>query len=246
MKLLADLFPLILFFIAYKLAGIYVATGVAIAASLAQVGYTRWRHGRVETMHLVTLVLLIVFGGLTIGLRDPIFVMWKPTLVNWLFALAFLGTAYIGERPLVERLMGQAISVPAPVWRRLNWAWVLFFALLGLANLYVVYVGSGFFAAKAALVAATGVTEIDLADCAGQFSGAALALCERAHTSEAAWVNFKLFGMMGLTILFVLAQAFYLGRHVQDEAADAAPSAAGPAPAPGSAAAPPPTGGAGA
>lgn len=218
MKLLADLFPLILFFIAYKLAGIYVATAVAIAASLAQVGWARWRHGRVETMHLVTLVLLIVFGGLTIALRDPLFVMWKPTIVNWLFAAVFLGSAFIGGRPLIERMMGQAISIPMAIWRRLNWAWVAFFVLLGLANLYVVYIGSGFFAAKAALLATGASPQLDLAHCAEQFAGATLALCQTAQSSEEAWVNFKLFGMMGLTVLFVIAQAFYLARHVQDDA----------------------------
>lgn len=224
MKLLADLFPLILFFIAYKFAGIYVATGVAIAASLVQVVWSRWRHGRVETMPLVTLGLLVVFGGLTIALRDPLFVMWKPTIVNWLFAGAFLGSALIGRRPLIERMMGQAISVPAMVWRRLNWGWVLFFIALGAANLYVVYIASGFFPAKAALIAASGSAEIDLAHCADQFTGTTLALCESAHASESLWVNFKLFGMMGLTILFVIAQAFYLARHVKDDDEPPAPT----------------------
>ncbi len=107
MKLLIDFFPILLFFIAYKLAGIYVATGVAIAAAALQVGWSWWRHRRVETMHLITLALLVVFGGLTIALQDPIFVMWKPTLVNWLFAAAFLGSQLIGQRPLIERMMGQ-------------------------------------------------------------------------------------------------------------------------------------------
>lgn len=222
MKLLADLFPIILFFVAYKFAGIYVATGVAIAASLVQVGWARWRHGRVETMHLVTLALLVLFGGLTIALRDPLFVMWKPTIVNWLFGLAFLGSALIGPKPLVERIMGHAVTVPAPVWRRLNWSWVVFFLALGLANLYVVYVGSGFFDAKAALIAASGSAELDLAHCTEQFSGRVLALCEKAHESEEIWVNFKLFGMMGLTLLFVLLQALYLSRHLHED--DTAPA----------------------
>jgi intracellular septation protein len=106
-------------------------------------------------------------------LRDPVFIKWKPTVVNWLFGAAFLGSQFIGERPLVERMMGHAISVPAPVWSRLNWAWTLFFISMGLLNIYVAY-----------------------------------------SYSEATWVNFKLFGMMGLTLVFVFAQAFYLSRYM--------------------------------
>jgi intracellular septation protein len=217
MKFLTDFFPIILFFVAYKLYGIYVATAVAIGASVLQVAWFRWRHGRVERMHLVTLGLLVVFGGLTLALRDPIFVMWKPTIVNWLFAAVFLGSQFFGERTLVERMMGHAIEVPAFVWRRLNWSWIGFFVLLGLANLYVVYIGSGFFAAKQALLTVSGITEIDLAHCADLFTGESLTLCDSAHASEAVWVNFKLFGMMGLTIMFVVAQALYLARHIQDD-----------------------------
>ncbi|WP_462320732.1 inner membrane-spanning protein YciB [Halochromatium sp.] len=216
MKLLIDFFPIILFFVAYKLYGIYVATITAIIASLAQVAWLRWRHGRFEKMPLITLALIAVFGGLTLLLRDPIFVMWKPTIVNWLFAIAFIGASLIGKRPLVEQMMGQAISVPALIWRRLNWAWVAFFLVSGLANLFVVYIGSGFYVAEQTLIAATGITEVDLTGCAEQFTGQQLRLCETAHQSEAVWVNFKLFGMMGLTILFVIGQALYLARHVHE------------------------------
>jgi intracellular septation protein len=217
MKFLTDFFPIILFFVAYKLYGIYMATAVAIGASVLQVAWFRWRHGRVERMHLVTLGLLVVFGGLTLALRDPIFVMWKPTIVNWLFAAVFLGSQLFGERTLVERMMGQAIEVPGIIWRRLNWSWIGFFVLLGLANLYVVYIGSGFFAAKQALLTVSGTTEIDLAHCTDLFTGVSLTLCDSAQASEAVWVNFKLFGMMGLTIMFVIAQALYLARHIQDD-----------------------------
>jgi intracellular septation protein len=215
MKLLADFFPVLLFFVAYKLWGIYVATGVAIAASLAQVLWNRFRHGRTETMHLVTLGLLVVFGGMTIALHDPIFVMWKPTIVNWLFAVAFLGSALVTGKPLIERMMSHAIDVPDPIWSRLNLLWVLFFLFSGLANLYVVYVYSGFFDAQQALIAATGQSAVDLAKCAEDFTGNLLAQCQDAQAREETWVNFKLFGMMGLTILFVIVQAFYLSRHIK-------------------------------
>ena len=216
MKFLADFFPVILFFVAYKLYGIYVATAVAIAASATQVIWIRIRHKRTERMHLVTLGLLAVFGGLTLALRDPIFVMWKPTIINWLFAGAFLVSQFIGEKTLVERMMSQAIEVPCRIWRRLNLAWVGFFIVSGMANLYVVYIGSGFFRARQALVDATGEPEVDLAHCADLFADAHLALCQAAQSGEELWVNFKLFGMMGLTIVFVIAQAFYLARHIQD------------------------------
>jgi intracellular septation protein len=217
MKILFDLLPIILFFITYKLAGIYLATGVAIAAALFQFLWVWWRQRRIDKLLLATLGLIAVFGGLTIALQDPIFVMWKPTLVNWLFGAVFLGSQWIGERPLTQRMMGHAVDVPAPVWRRLNLAWALFFLCLGLANLFVVYWASGFYQAQHALILATGMGTVDLSTCAAQFSGNQLELCNDAHSREGYWVDFKLFGMMGLTILFVVAQAFYLGRHIKDE-----------------------------
>ncbi|RMD80087.1 MAG: septation protein A [Gammaproteobacteria bacterium] len=174
MKLLADFFPILLFFVAYKAWDIYAATAVAIAASAAQVGWSWSRRGRVEPMHLVTLGLIVVLGGATLLLRDETFIKWKPTVVNWLFAAVFLGSQLLGRRPLVQRMMARSISLPDPVWARLNLSWVGFFLLLGAANLYVAY---------------------------------------RYDTDT--WVNFKLFGMLGLTLLFVLAQALYLGRHVE-------------------------------
>ncbi|WP_295384689.1 inner membrane-spanning protein YciB [uncultured Thiodictyon sp.] len=217
MKILFDLLPIVLFFAAYKFAGIYVATGVAITAAALQVAWMWWREHRVDTLLVATLGLIVLFGGLTIALHNPIFVMWKPTLVNWLFAATFLGSQWIGERPLAERMMGHAVTVPSPIWRGLNLAWAVFFFALGLVNLVVVYWATGFYQAQQALLLASGKDAIDLADCAVQFTGNLLAQCNDAHDREGYWVNFKLFGMMGLTILFVIAQAFYLGRHVKDE-----------------------------
>lgn len=217
MKLLIDFLPILLFFVAYKLAGIYVATGVAISVAAAQVGWSWLRHRRLEQMQLTTLGVLAVFGGLTIALQDPIFVMWKPTLVNWLFALAFAASHWIGERPLIARLMGGAIELPPRIWTRLSLVWIGFFVLLGLANLFVVYVWSGFFPAQQALLAATGSAGVDLTQCAASYSGRLLDLCNAAQSSEDIWVNFKLFGMMGLTIVFAIGQAFYLARHVKED-----------------------------
>jgi intracellular septation protein len=219
MKLLFDLFPILLFFVAYKFAGIYWATAVAIGTAALQVAWVWVRRHRVERMQLVTLGLLVVLGGLTIALHDPIFVMWKPTIVNWLFAAAFLVSQWIGDRPLTERMMGHAVTVPGAIWARLNLAWVLFFIISGLMNLFVVYWASGFYQAQQALIAATGDSAIDLSLCAERFTADLLALCTDAQSREEVWVNFKLFGMMGMTILFVIAQAFYLARHIKDEPA---------------------------
>jgi intracellular septation protein len=216
MKLLADFFPILLFFIAYKLYGIYVATAVAIAASMAQVGFHWYKHRKVENMHLVTLGLLVVFGGLTIALHDRTFIMWKPSIVNWLFAAVFLGSHFIGEKPLIQRMMSHAIEVPDPVWGRLNQLWVLFFVAMGAANLYI---ANNFFVVESQLQALTGLQDIDLKQCGELFQEQALGLCENAQQLEETWVNFKLFGMMGLTIAFVVAQAFYLARHIKDDEA---------------------------
>jgi intracellular septation protein len=173
MKLLTDLFPVIVFFVAYQLADIYVATQAAIAASLIQVAYLKLRNGRVETTHTVTLVLLILFGGLTLALHDPLFIKWKPTIVNWLFGVAFLLSQLFMKRSLLRRMMEHAIELPDAVWIRLNYAWVGFFIAMGVLNLVVAY---GF--------------------------------------SEQIWVNFKLFGLLALTLLFMLAQGVYLSRHL--------------------------------
>jgi len=212
MKLLFDFFPILLFFIAYKVFGIYAATAVAIAAAVVQNAVFWFRHRRFENMHLVTLGLIVVLGGATLILQDKSFIMWKPTAVNWMFALAFLGSQFFGEKTLVERMMSHAIQIPRSAWTRLNMSWVIFFIAMGLANLYV---ANFYFIAEAALTAAANAP-VEIEDCAGQFNGELLSLCQSAHEAEEQWVNFKLFGMMGLTILFVIGQAFYLARHVKD------------------------------
>ena len=176
MKMLADLFPVILFFIAYQLFDIYVATQVAIAAAALQVAYHKFRYGQVANTQWLTLGLLVVFGGLTLALRDPTFIKWKPTVVNWLFAGAFLVSQVFMRRSLLRRMMDHAVALPDAVWLRLNTAWVLFFFSMGVVNLYVAY-----------------------------------------NYSEQTWVNFKLFGFLGLTLAFMLAQGFYLARHMEPQ-----------------------------
>ncbi len=170
-KILFDFFPIALFFVAYKLYDIYVATAVAIAATFVQVGAFWLRHRRFERMHLITLALITVLGGATLIFHNPTFIKWKPTVINGLFALAFLVSQYVGKAPLIRRMMGSAIELPDALWKRLNLAWVGFFIFSAVANLYVAY-----------------------------------------RYDEATWVNFKLFGLLGLTLIFILAQGVWLAR----------------------------------
>jgi intracellular septation protein len=178
MKLLVDFFPIVLFFAAYKLGDIYMATLAAIVGAVLQVGFTWFRTRKVETMHLISLVLIVVFGGATWFLRDPTFIKWKPTVLNWLFATVFLGSQFVGKQPVIQRMLNAQIELPPVVWRRLNMAWSAFFIFIGAVNLYVAY-----------------------------------------HFEESVWVNFKLFGMLGLTVVFVLLQSVYLAKHMPETAA---------------------------
>ena len=175
MKLLFDFFPVVLFFVAYKLYGFFVGTAVAIGATFLQVGLFWLRHRRFETTHLAVLAIVTLFGGATLLLDDPIFFKWKPTVAYWLFAAAFLGSQFIGSKSITERMMSHAVQAPSVAWSRLNLAWVVFFALMGLLNIYVAY-----------------------------------------NFSEDTWVNFKLFGTLGLTLLFVLGQGVVLARYMND------------------------------
>ena len=220
MKFLFDLLPIILFVIAYKTYGLYPAIVVIMLATALQVGFVWLKHRRVEKMHIITLGLVLVLGGATLLLQDKVFFMWKPTAVNWLFALAFLGSHFIGKKPLVERMMSHAIEAPKQVWKRLNASWTLFFILMGFANLYV---ANFFFKANAALTAAAGKV-VDLETCNVEMGSQLLQLCEHAKVMEGNWVDFKLYGMMGLTFAFVIAQAFYLARHMPQDAKEQAKS----------------------
>ncbi len=175
MKLLFDLFPVVLFFIAYKMYDIYTATVVIIVASVVQVLYFYAKHKRIEKMHIITLVLILVLGGLTLYLQDEDFIKWKPTIVNWGFALVFLGSHYIGDKPIVQRMMGQVIQLPELIWERLSLLWIIFFIVSGITNLYVAF-----------------------------------------NYDTDTWVNFKLFGLMGMTLVFIVIQGIYINRHMQE------------------------------
>jgi intracellular septation protein len=139
MQLLFDFFPLLAFFIAFVAFDIYVATATIIVAVAIQIAYQWFRHRKVSKMLLVSGALLAVFGGATLALRNPLFIQWKVTVVNWLFALAFLGSQYIGEKTFIERIMGHAVQLEAAVWRQINTLWVVTFAAIGALNLYFMY-----------------------------------------------------------------------------------------------------------
>jgi intracellular septation protein len=178
MKLLIDFFPIILFFAAFKVAGIYVATGVAIVATFAQIAWLRHTTGRVEPMQWVSLGVIVLFGGATIALHNDTFIKWKPTVLYWLMGGALLAGQVFFRKNLLKSLMGSQLVLPDPVWRVTNWSWVVFFAILGALNLWVAF-----------------------------------------NFDTDTWVNFKLFGGMGLMVLFILGQAVYLGRHIKTEEA---------------------------
>jgi intracellular septation protein len=139
MKFLFDLFPVILFFIAFKFFGIFTATAVAIVATIAQIIYCKIRHGVVDKMLLVSGVIITVFGGATLLLKDPTFIQWKPTILYWLFAVSLVGAQLIFKKNPIRSLMEKQISLPDHVWGRLNLAWAILFVALGFLNLYVAF-----------------------------------------------------------------------------------------------------------
>ncbi|MDO8312760.1 MAG: septation protein A [Sideroxyarcus sp.] len=139
MKLLFDLFPVILFFIAFKAFDIYVATTVAIAATVVQIAWTKWRHGKVDVMLWVSFAIIGVFGGATLLLHDETFIKWKPTVLYWLFSVILLLSNWLFNKNLMRALLHEKIALPVHIWNRLNLGWSLFFAVLGFINLYVAF-----------------------------------------------------------------------------------------------------------
>jgi len=139
MKLLFDLFPVILFFVSFKLFNVYVATAAAIAATIAQIVWVKWRHGKVDAMLWVSFAIIAVFGGATLILHDETFIKFKPTILYWVFATILLGSSLLLKKNLIRTLLHEKISLPSKVWGQLNLSWSLFFILLGIINLYVAF-----------------------------------------------------------------------------------------------------------
>lgn len=138
MKLLLDFFPLLVFFAVFKLYDIFVATAAAIVATFVQIIAFWLRHRRFETVHLITLAFITVFGGLTILLQDDVFIKWKPTIANWTFFIIIVAMQFT-KKSALEYVLGNQISLPENAWRNLNLAWALFFLLLGGLNIYVAF-----------------------------------------------------------------------------------------------------------
>ncbi len=173
MKQWLDFIPLVLFFIAFKVLGIFPATMVLIGATVVVYGGLWIATRELERNQLITLVVTLLFGGITLALHDVTYLKWKAPIINWIFAIVFLGSHFIGEKVVIERMLGHAITAPAEVWKKLNIAWVLFFIFAGAINLYV------------------------------------------AFHWEAHWVDFKVFGSLGMTLAFVVAQTLYLSRYIK-------------------------------
>ena len=176
MKLLFDVFPVLLFFIAFKVSGIFVATAVAIAASFAQIGWLLFRRKPIDTMLWISVGVITVFGGATLLFGNETFIKWKPTVLYWLFAASLIIGAAVFRKNLVRSVMEKQVTLPEEVWKRLLASWIAFFAVMGALNLYVAY-----------------------------------------NFSTDAWVNFKLFGGIGLMLAFVVAQSLVLSRYMEDE-----------------------------
>lgn len=199
MKLLFDLFPVILFFIAYQYGasnpeqaaailsgigislgsaikpGVFLATLVAILATVGQIIWTWFRHRRIDGMLWVSFGLITVFGGATLLLQDENFIKWKPTVLYWLFALSLGLGPVLFERNIIRMMMEKQITLPDPIWTRLNLGWATFFTVMGAANLVVAF-----------------------------------------NYSTDTWVNFKMFGTLGLMVVFILLQGVYLSKHIQE------------------------------
>ena len=201
MKLLFDLFPVILFFATFKyteknpelasswmgsllgfvpddikLAPILLATVVVIAATVAQIIWVHFRHGKVDKMLWVSLVLVVVFGGLTLAFQNEAFIKWKPTILYWVFAGSMAFSALILKKNPIKAMLGEQLTLPEPIWAKLNLAWIAFFMVMGVLNLLIAF-----------------------------------------NFSTDTWVNFKLFGGMGLMLVFVLGQGMLLSKYVEEE-----------------------------
>ena len=183
-KFLFDLFPLILFFIVYRYAGIYTATAAAMIVSIAQIVWLKATGKAIEITHWINLGVIVLFGGATLLLHDDVFIKWKPTVLYWLFGAVLIVGRLIGRNP-IRKLLGSQISLPEAAWSKLNLSWALFFLAAGAVNLYVAF--------------------------SGRFT-------------EAQWVSFKAFGLMGLMLVFVIGQSIWMSRYMQQDETDPAQS----------------------
>lgn len=139
MKFLFDLLPVILFFVGFKLYGIFAATAIAIATTIAMIIYSKIRHGKIDKMLLINGAVISVLGGITLLLHDKTFIMWKPTVLYWLLAAVLLVSNLFFNKNYIQQIMGKMIAAPANIWNKLNLAWVIFLIGLGFLNLYIAF-----------------------------------------------------------------------------------------------------------
>ena len=178
MQLLVDYIPLVVFILAYFYQDIFFATGMLMVA-MPVVLVLQWlMTKKINKIYAASTVLVLVLGGATLAFKNPTFLYWKPTVLNWLIAIVFLGSQWIGDKTVVQRMLENAAELSADQWVRLNQIWVVFFSIVGGINIYVAY-----------------------------------------NFSEAFWVKFKLFGMLGLTLVFVIIQSVWLTLATQKNAA---------------------------
>lgn len=153
MEMLIELMPILAFFIVYEVSpsflanpkdAIYWATGTAIVLSIVQIGWLLLRGRPVKKMQWFSLALITIMGGLTIYLHDERFIYWKPTLLDWGFALVMMGSTVLLRRNLIRQFLEKqlqdaddSVQIPDHVWSRLNWAWIIFFIVMGVVNLLV-------------------------------------------------------------------------------------------------------------
>ena len=176
MKQFLDVLPLIVFFAFYKLYDIYVASGALIVATALALVFTWVKYRKVEKMTLITFLMVLVFGTLTLVFHNDLFIKWKVTVIYALFALALLISQWVLKKPLVQRMLGKELTLPDKVWSNLNLAWAVFFLACGLANIYVAF-----------------------------------------WLPQSVWVNFKVFGLTVLTLVFTLLSGIYIYRHMPEE-----------------------------
>ena len=183
-KMALEVGPLVVFFITNTQFGIFVGTAWFMGAMVISLVLSWLLLRRIAIMPLVSGILVLIFGGITLLLHDDTFIKWKPTLVYWILGALVLASQWFGRKTIVERMMSAQIALPAPVWKRLNLSWGVFFAALGALNIYVAFYYG-----------------LDL----------------DAETRQGIWVNFKVFGLLGITLLFVVVQAFFMTKHMQDK-----------------------------
>jgi len=176
MKLLLDFIPIAAFFVAYKLADIYVATKVIIILSISSIGITRKLTGKFDMSQCITALAVTIFGGATLIFKSEIYIKWKPTIAYWVIASIFIASNFIGKVTAFEKLAGKSVSLASNIWSRLNWSWGIFMLAMGWLNLFVVY-----------------------------------------NFSTDTWAIFKLFGGLGLTIIFIVIQSIYIFKHAKQD-----------------------------